>query len=117
MNRIVALVAPGGMALDASSCQQKQTSQQARPFKQGDNICIGPNFYVVGDMQTYPWVLMTPYAKCQEHENTPSTIMNVEKIDAYQPDCVCRYSAKFRKKCSRELDAEACLAACKDRGE
>ena len=99
-----------GIAAGVSGCHSKEQP----PMKKGDNVCIGRNFYIVGDMATYPWVKMDPNERCQEHADVPPTFMNLSKVETFEPNCVCRYSAACRKKCLREVDTDSCLATCTD---
>ena len=77
---------------------------------EGDSICIGSSFYVVGQTKSYPWVKLDPNKRCSDKENMPSTYVNFDKVESFQPNCVCRYSAACRKKCNDV----ACLEACTD---
>ena len=106
MNKQTSLIA--GMALALAACGAKETGQRLIHSK--DSICIGASFYVVGDVTSYPWIKLDPNLRCSERDNLPSTYVNFDKVDSFQPNCVCRYSAACRKRC----DDETCLEACTD---
>lgn len=91
-------------------------SETATPMKKGDNICIGSNFYVVSDLKSYPWVKLSPNTRCVEHIDTPSSFVNVDHVDRFEPDCVCRYSAACKKACEGKIldNYKACLEGCAD---
>ena len=76
-----------------------------------DTICIGPSFYIVKETGAFPWVKLDPNNKCSDTPNLPSTYVNFDKVETFQPNCVCRYSAACKKKCGVE---DACLNACTD---
>ncbi len=78
---------------------------------ENDAICIGASFYIVKETKTFPWVKLDPNSKCSDKANLPSTYVNFEKVESFQPNCVCRYSAACKSKCGAE---EVCLEACRD---
>ena len=78
---------------------------------ENDTICIGLNFYVVKETKSFPWVKLDPNEKCSDKSNLPSTYVNFDKVETFQPNCVCRYSAACKKKCGVE---DVCLDACRD---
>ncbi|HYQ46207.1 MAG TPA: hypothetical protein VER11_29760 [Polyangiaceae bacterium] len=78
---------------------------------ENDPICIGANFYVVGETKSFPWVKLDPNNKCSDKANLPSTYVNFDKVESFQPNCVCRYSAACKKKCGIE---DTCLETCRD---
>ena len=78
---------------------------------ENDAICIGSSFYIVKETGTFPWVKLDPNNKCSDKPNLPSTYINFDKVESFQPNCVCRYSAACKKKCGIE---DVCLDACTD---
>ncbi len=92
----------------AGACSTPHTNQLVH---EKDSICISGSFYIVGDTISFPWVKLNPNNKCSDKENMPSTYVNFDKVESFQPDCVCRYSAACRKKCGVE---DICLNACTD---
>lgn len=92
------------------SCSSSKSAQTLLHEK--DTICIGASFFVVGDTSSYPWVKLDPNTTCEDKGNLPSTYVNFEKVESFQPNCVCRYSAACRRKCSS--GNESCLDACTD---
>ena len=112
MKEVIAVVVLSALSMVAVGCKK----ENATPMKKGDNICIGSRFLIVDDMQAYPWVKLTANRRCVEHADTPDSYVNVDRVDSFEPSCVCRYSAACKKSCEGKiLDGyKACLEACTD---
>ena len=111
MKEVIAVVVASALSMVAVGCKKEEA---ATPMKKGDSICIGSSFYTVDDMKAYPWVKLTPNLRCVEHADAPNSYVNVDRVDSFQPDCVCRYSAACKKSCESKIlgDYKACLEAC-----
>ena len=94
-----------------ASCSRGGTESTTLLVHENDAICIGLNFYIVKETAAFPWVKLDPNNKCSDKENLPSTYVNFDKVETFQPNCVCRYSAACKKKCGVE---SICLDACQD---
>jgi hypothetical protein len=117
-NLIIATV----MVLSLAGCSKRA------PMKVGDSVCVGSRFLLVNDTESYPWVKMTVNTRCAEHLNDPDLIINVEKLESFNPSCICRYSAACRKQCTERAaqiagtraaayeSSEGCLDACEQNG-
>lgn len=92
----------------AGACSTPHTNQLVH---ENDSICIGSNFYIVGETTSFPWVKLNPNKSCLDKDNLPSTYVNFEKLESFQPNCVCRYSVACKNKCGIE---HTCLDTCTD---